>query len=428
MKLELKNTQDIGQIRTGKYDVNHSNIEGKYIFYTCAMQPFKSDTYSFEGDSIILPGNGANVGQVFFSENQKFEAYQRTYVINKIQAYSKYVYYYFKNNWAKSLKNKQYGSATNYIRYDNIANFRIPLPSLDDQIRIAAVLTRAEKLIAKRKESIKALDELLKSTFWEMFGDPVRNEKGWKKKRIDEIANTRLGKMRDKQFITGKHLKYYLGNSNVRWFSFDFDTLEQMDFDEDEQVRFSLQYGDLLICEGGEIGRCAIWKCEKENLYFQKALHRVRVDKDTVYPEYLAYVFYLYSLGNGFKNVRNKATIAHLTGEKLKETLVPIPPLPLQNQFATIVEKVEVLKARYTRSLAELENLYGSLSQRAFKGELDLSKVPVEKEKHIIGLQGEVAVKSTITGEQSVLKKYSEAELIKTIQSLAGEFLVLTRS
>ena len=152
-----------------------------------------------------------------------------------------------------------------------------------------------------------------------------------------------------------------------------------MDFDEEEQVKFSLQYGDLLICEGGEIGRCAIWRCEKESLYFQKALHRVRVYKDTVYQEYLAYVLYLYSLGNGFKNVTNKSTILHLTGEKLKETLIPVPPLPLQNQFATIVEKVEALKVKYTQSLTELENLYGSLSQRAFKGELDLSKVNVGK-------------------------------------------------
>ncbi len=206
----------------------------------------------------------------------------------------------------------------------------------------------------------------------------VRNEKRWGEKRIDEIADTRLGKMRDKQFITGKYLKHYLGNSNVRWFSFNFDDLEQMDFEEDEQVKFSLQYGDLLICEGGEIGRCAIWKCQKENLYFQKALHRVRVYKEIIDQEYLAYVFYLYSSGNGFKNVTNKATIAHLTGEKLKETLVPIPPLPLQTQFAAIVEKVESLKFRYAQSLTGLEKLYGSLSQRAFKGELDLSGIPNE--------------------------------------------------
>ncbi len=285
------------------------------------------------------------------------------------------------NNTLQYIINQSHGGVgLKHITKGNLEAVQIPLPSYHDQIRIATVLTRAEKLIAKRKESIKALDELVKSTFLEMFGDPVRNEKGWEKKRIDEIADTRLGKMRDKQYITGNYLKFYIGNSNVRWFTFDFDMLEQMDFDENEQIKFSLEYGDLLVCEGGEIGRCAIWKCKKTDVYFQKALHRVRVNKKIIRQEYLEYVFYFYSLWNGFKNVTSKATIAHLTGEKLKETIIPIPPLQLQNQFAAIVEKIETLKVKYTQSLTELENLYGSLSQRAFKGELDLSGVVVNHE------------------------------------------------
>ncbi len=339
------------------------------------------------GDVIIEKSGGSPtqpVGRVVYFENPDNSTYlcnNFTSVLrpNKSIVFPKFLFYvlFYNHLTKKTLRFQNKTTGIINLKLENYLNSKIPLPPLEDQIRIAAVLTRAEKLIAKRKESIKALDEFLKSTFLEMFGDPVRNEKGWERKRIDEIADTRLGKMRDKQFITGKYLKYYLGNSNVRWFSFDFDALEQMDFDKNEQVKFSLQYGDLLICEGGEIGRCAIWKCQKENLYFQKALHRLRVYKETVYQEYLAYVFYLYSIGNGFKNVSNKATIAHLTGEKLKETLVPVPPLPLQTQFATIVEKVESLKSRYAQSLTELENLYGSLSQRAFKGELDLSGVPL---------------------------------------------------
>ena len=82
-----------------------------------------------------------------------------------------------------------------------------------------------------------------------------------------------------------------------------------------------------------------------------------------------------FSLYNGFKNVTCKATIVHLTGEKLKETLIPVPPLELQNSFATIVSKVEILKAHYTNSLTNIEAFYGTLSQKAFKSELDFSRV-----------------------------------------------------
>ncbi|MEA1911914.1 MAG: restriction endonuclease subunit S [Spirochaetota bacterium] len=271
------------------------------------------------------------------------------------------------------------GSAQLNFGPTHLKKIKIPLPSLIEQNRIAGILSRAEGLIEKRKESIRLLDEFLKSTFLEMFGDPVRNEKGWEKKRIDELADTRLGKMRDKKFITGNHLKYYLGNSSVRWFSFDFSNLEQMDFNDNEQIKFSLRHGDLLVCEGGEIGRCAIWKSEKEDIYFQKALHRVRVDAEQIKQEYLQYVLLRYSIFGGFKNVTSKATIAHLTGEKLKETYIPLPPIPLQNKFASVVEKIETIKAKYQISLAELERFYGSLSQRAFKGDLDLSGVVVNR-------------------------------------------------
>jgi len=376
---------NLTKIVTGKRDVNAGDPNGKYSFFTCAELPYKINEYVFDTEAILVAGNG-DLNVKYFKG--KFNAYQRTYVIQitKQKELNCQYLYYFMRGYVEKLRRMSIGGIIKYIKLNYLTEAEIPLPPLDEQIRIATILTRAEALIAKRKESINALDELLKSTFLEMFGDPVRNEKGWKKKRIDEIANTRLGKMRDKKFITGNHLKNYLGNSNVRWFSFDFGDLEQMDFNEGEQIKFSLQYGDLLVCEGGEVGRCAIWKCQKEDIYFQKALHRVRIDIKQIKQEYLQYVFIRYSMFGGFKNVTSKATIAHLTGEKLKETNIPIPPITLQNQFAAIVEKVESLKAKYNQSLIELQNLYGSLSQRAFKGELDLSKGPVEKEKQIADL------------------------------------------
>lgn len=213
-----------------------------------------------------------------------------------------------------------------------------------------------------------------------MFGDPVRNEKGWKKDTFDNISESRLGKMRDKKFITGNHLRKYIGNSNVQWFRFVFDELLEMDFDEREREVFKLEFGDLLVCEGGDIGRCAIWRNDIEDCYFQKALHRVRLVPQKAIPEYVQYVLLFYSLLNGFKTVKDKATIAHLTGEKLKKTKIPLPSIPLQNQFATIFEKVEGLKSRYQQSLTDLGNLYGALSQKAFKGELDLSRVVLPAE------------------------------------------------
>lgn len=295
-------------------------------------------------------------------------------IVRVREADSKYVNHYLKSpSGRKALKNCVKGI---HLYPKDVERISIPFPILDDQKRIAHLLGKVEGLIAQRKQHLQQLDDLLKSVFLEMFGDPVRNEQGWDVHVMDSISDSRLGKMRDKKFITGAHLKKYLGNSNVQWFRFIFDELLEMDFDERERKIFKLEYGDLLVCEGGEIGRCAIWKNQIDDCYFQKALHRVRLDQNKTIPEYIQYVFLFYSLSNGFK-ITSKATIAHLTGEKLKAIYVPLPPINLQNQFATIVEKVESLKFRYQQSLTDLEALYGALSQKAFKGELDLSRVPL---------------------------------------------------
>ncbi len=292
--------------------------------------------------------------------------------------YNIYAYYYLRSINMVNITKKTTG--LDAITFEDLGKIKIPLPSLDDQIRIASLLSKVENLISRRREQLKQLDELLKSVFLEMFGDPVSNEKGWEMKRVDEISDSRLGKMRDKKFITGNHLRKYIGNSNVQWFRFKLDNLEEMDFDERERALFGLLDGDLLICEGGDIGRCAIWRNNIAECYFQKAIHRVRLYQSQAIPEYVQYVMMFFSLYNGFKNVTCKATIAHLTGEKLKETLIPLPPLELQNHFSKIVEKIEGIKSRYQQSLTALENLYGILSQKAFKGELDLSRVQVVEE------------------------------------------------
>jgi type I restriction enzyme S subunit len=295
---------------------------------------------------------------------------------NSNQINIQYLKCWFERNKQK-LINQGRGVALQNLSATIIRGLEIPLPPLDDQIRIASLLSKVENIISRRREQLKQLDELLKSVFLEMFGDPVRNEKGWEMKRMDDISDSRLGKMRDKKFITGNHLRKYIGNSNVQWFRFKLDDLEQMDFDKKERALFGLKDGDLLICEGGDIGRCAIWRNNLTECYFQKAIHRVRLQKSQAIPEYVQYVMMFFSLYNGFKNVTCKATIAHLTGEKLKETLIPLPTLEHQNRFAAIVTKVEFVKDHYIKSLNKLEFLYNTVSQKAFKGELDLSQVPI---------------------------------------------------
>jgi len=253
---------------------------------------------------------------------------------------------------------------------DYYKTLQIPLPPLPEQKRIAAILDATDAMRAKRRESLRQLDLLLQSTFLDMFGNPVTNPKEWKVAKFQSIGSSRLGKMLDKGKQIGNSQFPYLANFNVQWGRLELSDLRYMDFSEDDREEFSLKAGDVLICEGGEVGRTAIWRGERHNVYFQKALHRVRLNQKLSIPEYIQYFMWFMAKNGGFKDFTTSATIAHLTGAKLKTLPVPLPPLDLQIRFATIVEAVEKQKDRLRAHLAELDTLFASLQHRAFNGEL----------------------------------------------------------
>ena len=251
-----------------------------------------------------------------------------------------------------------------------VFKIQIPLPPLAEQKRIAGILDAADALRAKRREALAQLDTLLQSTFLDMFGDPVTNSMGWEIVAFESIGNSRLGKMLDKGKEVGDCQFPYLANTNVQWGRFDLAALRTMDFSESDCEEFKLKNGDLLICEGGEVGRTAIWHGAHDRIYFQKALHRVRLDPTVAVPEYVFQFMWFMAKNGGFRDLTTSATIAHLTGVKLKRLPCPRPPLELQHRFAAIVESAEHQKASQRAHLAELDTLFASLQSRAFRGDL----------------------------------------------------------
>ena len=247
---------------------------------------------------------------------------------------------------------------------------QISLPPLADQQRIAGILDAADSLRAKRREALAQLDTLLQSAFLDMFGDPVTNPMGWELVKFETIGTSRLGKMLDNAKQVGDCQRPYLANFNVQWGRFALNELREMDFDEADREEFALRDGDLLICEGGEVGRTAIWREELDGVYFQKALHRVRLAPSRAVPEYVMYFMWFMAQNGGFRDFTNTATIAHLTGIRLRSLPTPLPAFALQRRFAAIVQSVEQQKTRQRAHLAELDTLFASLQSRAFRGDL----------------------------------------------------------
>ncbi|MDO9537893.1 MAG: restriction endonuclease subunit S [Thermoplasmata archaeon] len=263
-----------------------------------------------------------------------------------------------------------HGAAIGGINTQFIKNYHIPLPPLPTQRRIVAILEKAEQVKNWHSEQSRLLDDYLKSVFLEMFGDPMQNEMNWKIETVGNLSESRLGKMLDKKQIIGNNLKFYLGNSNVKWFDFDLNDLLEMDFSQEEQDKFELKNGDVLICEGGDIGRSAIWQSQLSDCYYQKALHRLRADEQKLNPYYFVHLMFFYSKFGGFKDYATQSTIAHLTGFKLKKMPIPVPPIDLQSKFAAIVQHTEKVKAQHEKSAKQADDLFNALMQKAFTGEL----------------------------------------------------------
>jgi type I restriction enzyme S subunit len=251
-----------------------------------------------------------------------------------------------------------------------VAAIQIPLPPLPEQHRIVNLLDEADELRRRREQADRRTADLIPALFYEVFGDPAANPNGWPSSRFGDVCDCRLGKMLDIKQQTGVYPKPYLRNANVQWGRFDLTEVFEMDFDSDDQQTFRLRRGDLLICEGGEVGRAAIWNDELNECYFQKALHRARPDGRFAVSDYLLYLLWSMATGGCLVDFTSEATIKHLTGIKLKSMPVMLPPLDLQREFAARVAEIRALQARQAESRRRLDDLFQSMLHRAFQGEL----------------------------------------------------------
>ena len=183
----------------------------------------------------------------------------------------------------------------------------------------------------------------------------------WERVKLADVSDSCLGKMLDQRKNKGIY-KPYLANVNVRWGDFDLDNLQEMKFEDDEDERYGIKYGDLIICEGGEPGRCAIWKEQLPNMKIQKALHRLRVNEEMDY-RYVYYWFLLAGKQGALKQYYTGATIMHMPGQKLKEVVIDKPPLDVQRKIGDYLEAFDDLIENNQKQIKLLEEA----AQRLYK-------------------------------------------------------------
>ena len=254
--------------------------------------------------------------------------------------------------------------------------FPVPLPPLPEQRRIAAILDQADALRAKRREALAQLDNLTQSIFIEMFGDPVGNPLRWPETlKLGAVANIVSGVTKGRKIgNVPTRVVPYLAVSNVQDKALCLAAVKLIEASEAEIDRYRLQPNDLLLTEGGDpdkLGRGTLWNDELPECIHQNHIFRVRVTSTAVVPLFLNW---LVGSTRGKKyflrSAKQTTGIASINMTQLREFPLLLPPLALQQTFATRIQSVESLKATHRAALAELDALFASLQHRAFAGQL----------------------------------------------------------
>jgi type I restriction enzyme S subunit len=280
------------------------------------------------------------------------------------------------------------------IDQEAILSVAVVRPPVEEQGIVAAFLDREtakiDALVAEQQRLIELLKEKrqavisyavtkglnpaapMKDSGIKWLGDVPEH---WANQTLNSRFSIELGKMLDESRITGRHLVPYLRNTDVQWGAINFEDLPEMDITEGEYNRYTVENGDLLVCEGGEVGRAALVTSKPGVIGFQKALHRFRSRGVGEVPRYMYYTL-VWAAGTGVFSTAGSSTIAHLTGEQLRKYRFPKPPLPEQSVIVRCLDdktsEIDKLTEEAESGIILLQERRTALISAAVTGKIDV--------------------------------------------------------
>ena len=286
-----------------------------------------------------------------------------------------YLAQFFKTpNYRRTISSLAAGANINNLKSEHLDDLLVPLPALPEQRRIAAILDQADALRAKRRETLAQLDSLTQSIFIEMFGDYRTACVPWPIRPVEDIAaEMTIGLVRSAaEFGPDFEVPYVRMNAIGQRGEFLPNLVMRTAVNESEFERYQLRPGDLLFNTRNSrelVGKTALFR-ESGRYVFNNNLMRIRF-RDGVHPEYVAAAFQTPYIQQELASRKAGTTsVFAIYARELKTVPVPVPPLSLQETFATRIQAVESLKTTHRAATAELDALFASLQHRAFSGGL----------------------------------------------------------
>lgn len=293
---------------------------------------------------------------------------------DKEVCYPKYLNYFFNSNEFRRQLPRIVKKSVNQASFsvNDLKGLKVDLPGIETQKNISKVLDKAQELIDKRKEQIEALDELVKSRFIEIFGDPSNNPKGWEKGKIaDLIIKTQYGTGNKADEHNGEFKILRMNNITYdgHW---DFSSIKYIDLDEKDKEKYLVYKGEVLFNRTNSkelVGKTAVYKKDKPMAYAGYLVKAIPNERAT--GEFIAsYMNTKYAKAKLLNMAKNIVGMANINAEEFKKMDIYIPPIELQNEYIKFLEQVDKLKLKMESNLKELEDNFNSLMQKAFRGEL----------------------------------------------------------
>ena len=267
-----------------------------------------------------------------------------------------------------TLNQEAHGIAQKGLYLKQLSALRIPVPTIEEQQKIVSELDKINELIRLKKEQLKDYDNLAQSIFYEMFGDPVVNEKGWEVKKLGEVAMIKTGPfgsmLHKEDYITGgiplinpMHIQNFKAVPD-KYFTISKEKAAEL-------CNYQLKINDVIFARRGDIGRCAVisdkeagYLCGTGSLFvrFERKLSSI----------YTMYVVRTTSFIKELVSKAKGATMLNLNSSTMENLRFPIPPLPLQQAFAQRIELIEQQKAEIQNTIADLKTLLASRMQYWF--------------------------------------------------------------
>ena len=351
---------DFVNIKTGKLDANASSANGQYPFFTCSIEPLRIDAYSYDCECVLVAGNG-DLNVKYY--NGKFDAYQRTYIIESLDKtiLSVPYLYCFLDKYVEKLRELSIGGVIKYIKLGNLTEAQIPMCSIAEQNEIVANLNKVDTLISIRKQQLSKLDKLVKSRFIEMF-------------ECGSYPIFRLGDVCTK-ITDGTHKTPNYLNSGVTFISaknivngeLDFTNVKYISVQEyaEIQKRCQTEMGDILLSKSGSLGAPAIVK-NADRIGLFESLAVLKYDRHKLLAAFLCEQLKADKVQRQFRVGTKGVAIKHLHLGVIADTKIIVPPIEEQMAFVTFVEQTDKSKFEIKKSLEKLETLKKALMQKYF--------------------------------------------------------------